>query len=61
MKTDIEARRQRGEQFHLCTDEWTGIGGRKFIDVHIKTVEQRFHCLGKNSYFFIHIMYFIKI
>ena len=47
IKEDIKVRLDRGEQFHLISDEWSGIGGRKFVHVHLKSMDQKFHCLGE--------------
>ena len=46
IKENIRARLERGEQFHLTRDKWTSVRGRKFLNVHVKTIDHKFHCPG---------------
>ena len=40
MKKDVARRLARGEgMFSATADEWTGVGGRKYVNVNLKTID----------------------
>ena len=47
MKKDVARRLARGEgMFSATADEWTGVGGRKYVNVNLKTIDEKMLCLG---------------
>ncbi|KAL5267571.1 hypothetical protein ACHWQZ_G004568 [Mnemiopsis leidyi] len=46
MKKDLASRLARGEMFSATADEWTGVGGRKYVNVNLKTIDEKMLCLG---------------
>jgi hypothetical protein len=48
LKKNIADRLSRGEQFSLTMDEWTGLGGKKYVNVNLKTIDEKILSLGNS-------------
>ena len=47
LKAEIVQRLEKGEKFSLTGDEWTGLHGRKYVNLTLKTMDGKMVNLGK--------------